>query len=178
MKFLFLAGLQRRKCSFSSFPFLLAGVFAAFYCGRLSDKYGTRKKFVYVSGFGRKTSALSIKSFFLTFIVAIVFGAFGTFGAVDMALAVDCFSDSAAKDLGVWHSAMVLPQLIATPIAGAVLDSCRSRPAYAAVFTLAAVYMLLGTVFVRNITLRHTGLRSDSIRQRARKCASRLSRGH
>ena len=34
-------------------------------------------------------------------------------------------NDSAAKDLGVWHSAMVLPQLIATPIAGAVLDSVK-----------------------------------------------------
>ena len=78
-----------KEVSILFIPLLLAGVFAAFYCGRLSDKYGTRKKFVYVSGFGMSgscfalmiTSALSIKSFFLTFIVAIVFGAaFGTFG--------------------------------------------------------------------------------------------------
>ena len=143
-------------------PLLLSGVFTAIVCGKLSDRWGKRKFFVYVSGAGMSGVSFVLmfnRSFFITMIMALIFGAsFGAFGAVDMALAIDCLPDksgSAAKDLGVWHSAMVLPQLIATPIAGAILDHLKATSgvgtAYAAVFALAASYLLLGTAFVRYI---------------------------
>jgi hypothetical protein len=67
--------------------------------------------------------------------------------------------DDYAKDMGVWHVAMVFPQVIATPIAGFLLDNfqrvgkAESIPnlGYTVIFMLAVVYFFLGTVFVRQI---------------------------
>jgi len=67
--------------------------------------------------------------------------------------------DDYAKDMGVWHVATVLPQVIATPIAGFLLDSfqrvgsSRSIPnlGYTVIFLLAVVYFVFGSVFVRQI---------------------------
>ena len=38
----------------------------------------------------------------------------------------------AAKDMALWHSALVLPQIVATPVAGWLLDLFQSvgRPTY------------------------------------------------
>jgi len=61
----------------------------------------------------------------------------------------------AAKDMGVWHCALVLPQLLATPVSGALLDAIKgssgAATAYAVVFLLAGVYFVLGTILVRRI---------------------------
>jgi len=59
----------------------------------------------------------------------------------------------------VWHVAMVLPQVIATPIAGFLLDNfqrvgkAQSIPnlGYTVIFLVAVVYFVLGTVFVKQI---------------------------
>lgn len=52
-------------------------------------------------------------------LVAVVFGlGFGTYTSCDFAMILDVLPNEAdrAKDLAVWHQALVLPQLIATPI--------------------------------------------------------------
>lgn len=67
--------------------------------------------------------------------------------------------DDYAKDMGVWHVAMTSPQVIATPIAGFMLDNFQRIGAqtgtpnwgYTAIFSLAVLYFILGTVLVRNI---------------------------
>ena len=68
-----------------------------------------------------------------------------------------------AKDLAVWHASLVLPQLMATPIAGGLLDhfqrGAAAAPAgsfaahlgYSVVFWLATAYFVLATVLVRRI---------------------------
>jgi hypothetical protein len=80
---------------------------------------------------------------------------------VDWALAADVLPsmDDYAKDMGVWHVAFVLPQVIATPVAGFLLDSfqpigaARNIPnlGYTVIFLVAVVYFVLGTVFVKQI---------------------------
>ncbi|MBI3761211.1 MAG: hypothetical protein HY260_05035 [Chloroflexi bacterium] len=80
---------------------------------------------------------------------------------MDWALASDVLPSEAdyAKDMGVWHVAFTFPQVISTPIAGFMLDkfqvvgSQTGHPnlGYTVIFTLATVYFVLGTVFVRNI---------------------------
>lgn len=49
---------------------------------------------------------------------------FGAFQSVDFALVMDVLPEEQekAKDIAVWHQALVLPQALATPIGGLVLD--------------------------------------------------------
>ncbi len=67
------------------------------------------------------------------------------------------------QDLAVWHQALVLPQMIATPIGGVVLDAfanqtCLSSSGcsvalngYILLFSLTALYFVLGSLFVLRI---------------------------
>lgn len=69
--------------------------------------------------------------------------------------------DDYAKDMGVWHIALTLPQVVATLIAGFLLDYFNNATATAAgqpgtfgftvIFALATLYFILGTVLVRQI---------------------------
>ena len=90
---------------------------------------------------------------------------YGAFLAVDYALVLDVLPSAAdsAKDLAVWHASLVLPQLMATPIAGGLLDhfqrGAAAAPAgsfaahlgYSVVFWLATAYFVLATGLVRRI---------------------------
>eukprot|EP00949_MAST-11_sp_MAST-11-sp1_P003302 g3302.t1 len=143
-------------------PLLLSGLIAAYVCGKVSDALGGRRKiFVYFSGITMALSTVALivnRSFALCIMIAVVFGgAFGAFQAVDYALVLDVLPDaqSSAKDLGVWHISLVIPQLIATPIAGAILDGLKASSGaaagYAAIFSIASVYFLAGTGLVTYI---------------------------
>jgi MFS family permease len=92
-----------------------------------------------------------------TFIVAGIFGmGYGAYQAVDWALALDVLpgGEDAAKDMGIWHVSMVLPQICAPAITGMVLNAMKSTSlqlGYTLVFILTAIWFILGTVFVRQI---------------------------
>jgi len=139
--------------------------------GVISDRVG-RKRVVYVAN-----TVVAITCFMFLFghslpfvlAVAAVFGlGFGAYYSVDWALGCDVLPDkenAAAKDMAVWHISMVLPQSIALPIAGALLGAFGktmvqgtsgpvahyTRGGYAAIFTLAACFLLLGAVLLRNV---------------------------
>ncbi len=92
----------------------------------------------------------------------VVFGlGYGAYNSVDWALATDVLPsiDDYAKDMGVWHVAEVFPQVAATPLAGFLLDRFQvvghgigmPNLGYTVIFSLALVYFVLGTVFVRRI---------------------------
>src|SRR5438309_1262744 len=89
--------------------------------------------------------------------IAVVFGIrYGAYTSVDWALAIDVLpsSRSAAKDLGIWAIANTLPQVLAPIIAGPVLDSFNRRSpnlGYTVVFSVAIVYVMLGSIFVWKI---------------------------
>lgn len=150
--------------SFFILPLLLGAIISSVIAGVLSDRYG-RKIMVYISGAMMGFVALVyvvFHSFLLVVLTGVVFGlGYGAYESVDWALASDVLPsmDDFAKDMGVWHVALVLPQVISTPIAGFLLDhfqvvgKSQNLPnlGYTVIFIVAVIYFILGTVFVRQI---------------------------
>ncbi len=151
--------------SFFLITLLVGALISTLAAGVLSDKYG-RKSMVYISGALQGLVALILipfHDFTLAVLLGVVFGlGFGAYQSVDWALASDVLpSEDYAKDMGVWHVAQVLPQMIATPFAGFFLDAFQKigkTPAvnqptlgYTVIFSMSVVYFALGTVFVSRI---------------------------
>jgi MFS family permease len=141
---------------------IVAGIPTSMIAGSLSDRYG-RKPMVYLSG-GLMALASIIfiavavfPSLAFTFVIGALFGVgYGAYQAVDWALAIDVLpgGEDAAKDMGIWHVAIVLPQILAPAITGLTLNALKSRSlllGYTVVFVLTAIWFVLGTVFVRQI---------------------------
>lgn len=139
------------------------GIPTSIIAGSLSDKHG-RKPLVYLSGgIMAVASAIFIGVAFnpslgFCFAVAALFGiGNGAYTAVDWALAVDVLpsGEDAAKDMGIWHIAMVLPQILAPFVTGTVLTLFKVQgmllTGYTVVFVMTAIWFVLGTVFVRQI---------------------------
>ncbi|HVO68396.1 MAG TPA: MFS transporter [Aggregatilineaceae bacterium] len=145
-------------------PLIVGAIASTLTAGVLSDRRG-RKIVVYLAGALMGLVALVFvifHSFTLVVLMAVIFGlGYGAYESVDWALASDVLPsmDDYAKDMGVWHVAFVLPQVIATPIGGFLLDKFQviSRTqaipnlGYTVIFLVAVLYFILGTVFVRQI---------------------------
>ncbi len=144
---------------------LLAGaIVSSLAAGMWSDRVG-RKKIVYASSALQAFVPLVLiffNPFGLVVALGIIFGlGYGAYGSVDWAMASDVLpsADDHARDMGVWHVADTLPQVISTPIAGVLLDRftvigrTRGNPTlgYTVILLLTVVYFALGTVFVRKI---------------------------
>jgi Na+/melibiose symporter-like transporter len=141
---------------------IAAGIPTSLAAGAASDRWG-RKPLVYLSGGLMALASLIFIAVALTpslafvFAVGAVFGiGYGAYMAVDWALAVDVLpgGESAAKDMGIWHVALVLPQVIAPLVTGITLASLKSislLTGYTVVFVLTALWFVLGTVFVSRI---------------------------
>jgi MFS family permease len=150
--------------SFFFLGLLLGAVVSSLAAGILSDRFG-RKFMVYISSALQAIVPIVLiifAPFYLVVGLGLVFGlGYGAYQSVDWALASDVLpsQDDYAKDMGVWHVAMTMPQVIATPIAGFMLDNFQRVGAqtgapnlgYTAIFMLAVLYFILGTVLVRNI---------------------------
>jgi len=141
---------------------IVAGIPTSIIAGSLSDRHG-RKPMVYLSG-GLMSLASIIfiavslfPSIPFTYVVGALFGVgYGAYQAVDWALAIDVLpgGEDAAKDMGIWHVALVLPQILAPAITGLTLNALKGTSlllGYTVVFVLTAIWFLLGTVFVRQI---------------------------
>jgi len=142
---------------------LLGAVASSLVAGVLSDRFG-RKVMVYVSSALQAAVPLIFlffTSFDLAVLMGIVFGlGYGAYQAVDWALASDVLPSETdnAKDMGVWHIAFTLPQLVLLP-AGVMLDYFQTAGrrigqanlGYDVVFVIAALCFVLGTVLVRKI---------------------------
>ncbi len=138
--------------------------------GVISDRVG-RKPVVYVAN---GVIALTCVAFLFshsltqTFVIACIFGlGYGAYYSVDWALGCDVLpnKDDAGKDMAVWHIAFVLPQSIALPIAGTLLGAFGrntlwtdegpvvhyTQHGYMALFGVAAVYLVLAAVLLRNV---------------------------
>src|ERR1700716_1178203 len=101
-----------------------------FFGGLLSDRLGRRKIFVYVSGAAQAFVAIVFILFYpkeipLVFALGVAYGVgYGLYFAVDWALACDTLPDKtkSAKDMGLFHIALTLPQSIIPFIGGPAID--------------------------------------------------------
>ena len=98
--------------------------------GRLSDRLGKRKLFVYVAAYLQALAAL-ILAFVPDYSIAIAAAAllglgYGSFMAVDQALATQVLPDaqSRGKDLGIMNIATAVPQAVAPLLGAAIVVVC------------------------------------------------------
>ena len=147
------------KASYLIGIIIATGIPTSLAAGALSDRLG-RKPLVYASG-----GLMAVASLLFIWIgrfpslgaIGAIFGiGYGAYQAVDWALAIDVLPSggSAAKDMGIWHVSLVLPQVIAPALTGVVLTALKQRSlllGYTVVFILTALWFILGTVFVRQI---------------------------
>ncbi len=151
-----------QQASFLIGIIIAAGIPTSIIAGSLSDRVG-RKPLVYLSGGLMALVSLVYifvifsPSLTLTFIMGGLFGVgYGAYQAVDWALAIDVLpsGEDVAKDMGIWHVALVLPQIIAPAITGLTLNALKDTSltlGYSVVFSLTALWFILGTIFVRQI---------------------------
>ncbi|MGE0650694.1 MAG: MFS transporter [Alphaproteobacteria bacterium] len=92
-------------------------------------------------------------------LVLVFSAAYGAYCAVDWALALRVLpaGKDAAKDMGIWHICMVLPQMIGPAAIGWLISGLRtvtsSSVAYAAAFALAALWFALAAALVNRVRL-------------------------
>ena len=147
------------------FPVLFLGAIAtSLFAGVLSDRRG-RKPVAYASGLllGVVCMVFTFShSFPLSILMGVVFGlGYGAYESIAWALAFDALASASdhGKDMGIWHMATVLPQAIATPIGGFLLDYFRVAGAarnvpdmgYIIIFIIAVVYLMLGSICLKQI---------------------------
>ena len=140
---------------------LLAAVPLGILGGWLSDRRG-RKLFVYASG---ALMTLVVLAYAITFTgsqtLVLALGAvygfgYGLFYAVDWALACDTLPDRStpAKDMGLFHVALTLPQVLVPAVAGVVIDTIDrggGLQGYRVLLAGAAAFYLAGTILVSRI---------------------------
>ena len=133
-----------------------------FFGGLLSDRWHRRKVFVYLSGGAQALVAIVFIAFYptaipLVFALGIAYGVgYGLYFAVDWALACDTLPDKSqsAKDMGLFHIALTMPQAIIPFFGGPLIDALNGphgNSGYRVVFSSAVVFLFLGTILVSRI---------------------------
>ncbi len=136
---------------------LLTAVYLVFFTaaalgfGRLSDRFGQRKPFVYVAAYLQAIAALLLAiapDYTIAMVAAAFLGiGYGSFMAVDQALATQVLPDrhTRGKDLGIMNVALAVPQAVA-PLLGALLVAAAGG--FTALFIASAVAATLGGLAV------------------------------
>lgn len=133
-----------------------------FFGGLLSDRIHRRKIFVYLAGAVQSFVAIVFIALYptavpLVFALGVAYGiGYGLYFAVDWALACDTLPDpkASAKDMGLFHIALTLPQAIVPLFGGRLIDAlngAHGNGGYRIVFSSAVVFLLIGTVLVSRI---------------------------
>ena len=134
-----------------------------FFGGQISDRIRRRKIFVYLAGAAQSFVALVFIVFYpksvpLVYALGVAYGVgYGLYFAVDWALACDTLPDktTSAKDMGLFHIALTLPQAILPLFGGVLIDYLNRHMAansgYRVVFSSAVLFLFVGTVLVSRI---------------------------
>ena len=134
-----------------------------FFGGLLSDRLHRRKIFVYLAGGAQAFVAIVFIAFYptaipLVFALGIAYGVgYGLYFAVDWALACDTLPDKnqSAKDMGLFHIALTMPQAVIPFFGGPLIDALNNglhgNAGYRVVFSSAVLFLFLGTILVRRI---------------------------
>lgn len=135
---------------------------SAIVSGRMSDRTGRRKPFVFAAaaivGVGLTMLAVT-ETLPLFFVSAVVMGiGIGAFFAVDLALLTDVLPDkenAAAKDMGLFNIANSLPQSVAPALAPLFLGigggGNAVSPNYPALFIAGGVFAVIGAILISPI---------------------------
>jgi len=129
-------------------------VVASLAFGRLSDRLGRRRAFVFVAAVLQGVAALLlalVPDLTAAMIAAGLLGlGYGCFLAVDQALATQVLPDAASrgKDLGIMNIASAVPQSIG-PLLGALVVAATGS--FAAVFLLGAAFAFAGALAVSRV---------------------------
>jgi hypothetical protein len=89
----------------------------------------------------------------------VYFAGWGAYQAVDWALALRVLprSETAGKDMGIWHVALVLPQILGPVLTGWIITGAKmavsARFAYALAFAIAALWFSLSALLVARVRL-------------------------
>jgi MFS family permease len=127
-------------------------VAASLIAGRLSDRTGRRKIFVFTASivYGLAMFAVAVASNFNGFLVGLAISGlgFGIYAAVDLALVADVLpnKDNVAKDLGVFNIAGALPFSIAPAGAPAILAIGSGN--YGVLYAAAGIFAIIGAVAI------------------------------
>jgi len=141
---------------------VLTAIPFGFFGGLLSDRIHRRKIFVYLAGAAQAFVAIVFIAFYptalpLVFALGVAYGVgYGLYFAVDWALACDTLPDpkKSAKDMGLFHIALTLPQAVIPFFGGPLIDALNGphgNGGYRIVFSSAVVFLFLGTVLVSRI---------------------------
>lgn len=129
-------------------------IVASLVLGRLSDRLGRRKAFVFASSAVQGVAALLL-AFVPQLSVAVVAAAllglgYGCFLSVDQALATQVLPDpeSRGKDLGIMNIALAVPQAVA-PLFGAMIVAALGG--FAGLFVLSALFAFAGALAVARV---------------------------
>ena len=89
----------------------------------------------------------------------VFFAGWGAYQAIDWALALKVLprSETAGKDMGIWHVALVLPQILGPAVTGWIITGAKlavsARFAYALAFAIAALWFSLSALLVARVRL-------------------------
>jgi Na+/melibiose symporter-like transporter len=92
-------------------------------------------------------------------VAVVYFSGWGAYQAVDWALALRVLpkSEAAGKDMGIWHVALVLPQILGPASTGWIISGARwavsARFAYTLAFAIAALWFSLAALMVARVRL-------------------------
>jgi MFS family permease len=129
-------------------------IFAALALGRLSDRLGRRKSFVFLASTLQAIAALMLAFIPMLPVAMIAAGVlglgYGCFLAVDQALATQVLPDPAArgKDLGIMNIATAVPQAIA-PLLGALMVAALGG--FQGLFVMAGAFAFAGALAVSRV---------------------------
>lgn len=90
----------------------------------------------------------------------VYFAGWGAYQAVDWALALKVLpkSEAAGKDMGIWHVALVLPQILGPAATGWIITGAKlavsARFAYALAFAIAALWFSLSALLIARVRLQ------------------------
>jgi MFS family permease len=103
--------------------------------------------------------ALSPYMALMAIVALVYFSGWGAYQAVDWALALRVLpkSEAAGKDMGIWHVALVLPQILGPASTGWIISGAKwaisARFAYTLAFAIAALWFSLSAVMIGRVRL-------------------------
>ena len=144
----------------------LLGIPASLLAARLVDRHGVlavvRATSWMMAGAAIAYVLIALRpGLWLTVPVFLVyFAGWGAYQAVDWALALRVLpqSETAGKDMGIWHVALVLPQVLGPALTGWIITGAKlavsARFAYSLAFAIAALWFSLSAILVARVRLR------------------------